>query len=72
MSSHGRNRRSSKTIVGLPFSECSPLRNAGEGSQEDNLPFSLDDVSNGPDRSPSFVKKPSMKSTVGFSLGGFV
>ncbi|KAG5554713.1 hypothetical protein RHGRI_012313 [Rhododendron griersonianum] len=39
----------------------SPVRNAEEGSQEDNLPFSLDDVSNGPDRSPSFVRKPSMK-----------
>ncbi|KAI8556116.1 hypothetical protein RHMOL_Rhmol05G0227000 [Rhododendron molle] len=50
----------------------SPLRNAGKGPQEDNLPFSLDDVSNGPDRSPSFVRKPSMKSTVGFSSGGFV
>ncbi|KAG5550299.1 hypothetical protein RHGRI_015305 [Rhododendron griersonianum] len=64
-----RNRRSPKTIVGFPFSERSPVRNAEEGSQEDNLPFSLDDVSNGPDRSPSFVRKPSMKSTVGFSVG---
>ncbi|XP_058215222.1 serine/threonine-protein kinase ATG1c-like isoform X2 [Rhododendron vialii] len=64
-----RNRRSPKTIVGFPFSERSPVRNAEEGSQEDNLPFSLDDVSNGSDRSPSFVRKPSMKSTVGFSVG---
>jgi serine/threonine-protein kinase ULK/ATG1 len=64
-----RNRRSPKTIGGFPFSERNAARNAEEGSQEDKLPFSLDDDYNGPDRSPSFARKPPMKSTVGFSLG---
>lgn len=64
-----RNRRSPKTIGGFPFSERNAARNAEEGSQEDKLPFSLDDDYNGPGRSPSFARKPPMKSTVGFSLG---
>lgn len=39
-----------------------------ENSQDDYLPFSLDDDSSGPEGSPSFVrKKSSMKSTYGFS-----
>ena len=44
------------------------MRNAEEGRQDDWLPFSLDDDSRGPDRGPSFVRRPSMKSTFGFSL----
>ncbi|GFY83679.1 protein kinase superfamily protein [Actinidia rufa] len=63
-----RKRRSQRTIDSFPFSEHNRVRNA-EGRQDDCLPFSLDDDSRGPDRSPSFVRRPSMKSTIGFSLG---
>ncbi|GFY82249.1 protein kinase superfamily protein [Actinidia rufa] len=63
-----RNRRSQRTIDNFPFSEHNLVRNAEEGRQDDWLPFSLDDDSRGPDRGPSFVRKPSMKSTFGFSL----
>ena len=38
-----------------------------ENSQDDYLPFSLDDDSSGPEGSPSFVRRSSMKSTYGFS-----
>ncbi|CAL5388391.1 unnamed protein product [Camellia sinensis] len=50
------------------LSESNPVRSAEESSQEDCLPFILDDDSSGPDGSPSFVRRPSMKSTYGFSL----
>ncbi|XP_057511828.1 serine/threonine-protein kinase ATG1c-like [Actinidia eriantha] len=63
-----RNRRSQRTIDSFPFSEHNLVRNAEEGRQDDWLPFSLDDDSRGPDRGPSFVRRPSMKSTFGFSL----
>ncbi|KAG8374350.1 hypothetical protein BUALT_Bualt11G0122700 [Buddleja alternifolia] len=59
-----RNRQSQKVSHEFPLSE----RNTEESSQEDNLPFSLDDDSSGPDGSPSFRKKPAMKSINGFSL----
>ncbi|GAB4833867.1 Serine/threonine-protein kinase ATG1c [Ancistrocladus abbreviatus] len=40
-----------------------------ESSQDDCLPFLLDDDSSGPDGSPSYLRrKPSMKSACGFSL----
>ncbi|KAA8518953.1 hypothetical protein F0562_016273 [Nyssa sinensis] len=64
-----RNKRSARIIDAFPFSERSPPRNLVETSQEDCLPFSLDDDSSGPDGSPSFVRKrSSLKSTYGFSL----
>ncbi|XP_022145610.1 serine/threonine-protein kinase ATG1c-like isoform X3 [Momordica charantia] len=44
------------------------LRNLEENSQDDYLPFSLDDDSSGPEGSPSFVRRrASVKSTYGFS-----
>ncbi|XP_059647115.1 serine/threonine-protein kinase ATG1c-like isoform X2 [Cornus florida] len=64
-----RNRRSSRMIDGIPFTEGNPVRNSEESSQEDCLPFSLDDDSSGPDGSPSFSRRrSSMNSTYGFSL----
>uniref|UniRef100_A0A5B7ANB7 Putative serine/threonine-protein kinase ATG1 n=1 Tax=Davidia involucrata TaxID=16924 RepID=A0A5B7ANB7_DAVIN len=64
-----RSKRSARIIDRFPFSERNPLRNTEEMSQEDCLPFSLDDDSSGRDGSPSFVRKrSSMKSTYGFSL----
>ncbi|XP_028071138.1 serine/threonine-protein kinase ATG1c-like isoform X2 [Camellia sinensis] len=59
---------SPRTIDGFSLSESNPVRNAEESSQDDCLPFILDDDSSGPDGSPSFVRRPSMKSTYGFSL----
>lgn len=54
---------------GFPMSECNPMRNMEESSQEDCLPFLLDDDSSGPEGSPSYSRRrPSMKSTYGFSL----
>ncbi|XP_057971041.1 serine/threonine-protein kinase ATG1c-like [Malania oleifera] len=64
-----RSRRSLRISDGIPFSECNPLRNMEENSQEDCLPFFLDDDSSGPDGSPSNMgRKSSMKSTYGFSI----
>ncbi|KAL3531771.1 hypothetical protein ACH5RR_005292 [Cinchona calisaya] len=56
-----------KIIDGFPLSELTRVGNTEEISQED-LPFSLDDDSSGPDGSPSFVRKSPIKSTYGFSL----
>lgn len=39
-----------------------------ESSHEDCLPFFLDDDSSGPEGSPSSLRRPSMKSSFGFSL----
>ncbi|KAG7017265.1 Serine/threonine-protein kinase ATG1c [Cucurbita argyrosperma subsp. argyrosperma] len=47
--------------------ESDPASNMEENSQDDYLPFSLDDDSSGPEGSPSFVRRSSMKSTYGFS-----
>ncbi|KAA8516374.1 hypothetical protein F0562_016667 [Nyssa sinensis] len=64
-----RTRRSSREKDGFSFSERNPVRNTEETSQEDCLPFNLDDDSSGPDGSPSFVRRrPSMKFAYGFSL----
>lgn len=53
---------------GFHFSESDPARNLEENSQDDYLPFSLDDDSSGPEGSPSFVRRrSSVKSTYGFS-----
>lgn len=43
-------------------------RKTDESSQEDCLPFFLDDDSSGPEGSPSHLRQISMKSTYGFSL----
>ena len=53
---------------GFPFSESDHAGSMEENSQDDYLPFSLDDDSSGPEGSPSFVRRrSSMKSTYGFS-----
>lgn len=63
------SRRSSQIFNGFPLAECNPLRNADDSSQEDCMPFPLDDDSSGPEGSPSFMRRmSSMKSTYGFSL----
>ncbi|KAK6943600.1 Protein kinase domain [Dillenia turbinata] len=65
-----RSRRSSATIESSPMLDCNPLGNAEEFSQEDCLPFSLEDDSSGPEGSPSYLgRRSTMKSTYGFSLG---
>ncbi|KAM7526395.1 hypothetical protein LguiA_016297 [Lonicera macranthoides] len=63
-----RSRRPSRLIEGFPFSEHNFVRSAEESSQEDCLPFTLDDDSSGPDGSPSFSKRSPIRSTYGFSL----
>ncbi|XP_038701963.1 serine/threonine-protein kinase ATG1c-like isoform X2 [Tripterygium wilfordii] len=62
------SRWSSRSMDDIPSSESSPLRNTEESSQEDCLPFFLDDDSSGPEGSPSYFKRrSSMKSTCSFS-----
>ncbi|XP_058000090.1 serine/threonine-protein kinase ATG1c isoform X2 [Hevea brasiliensis] len=64
------NRTFSGSVDSVPLSESNSARNTEDISQEDYLPFLLDDDSSGPEGSPSFSKRrPSMKSTHGFSLG---
>lgn len=54
---------------GFLSSGSSPSRNMEESSQEDCLPFLLDDDSSGPEGSPSNLKKTSsMKSSSGFNV----
>ncbi|CAN6723974.1 unnamed protein product [Malus baccata var. baccata] len=68
-SSYSRSRRESRMAEGFPTSECNAMRNMEESSQEDCLPFLLDDDSSGPEGSPSCSRRrSSMKSTYGFSL----
>lgn len=55
-------------MAGFPSSDSNRVRKTDENSQEDCLPFFLDDDSNGPEGSPSYLKKYSMKATYGFSL----
>lgn len=51
------------------LSESNSIRTIEDNSQEDCLPFLLDDDSSGPEGSPSFSKrKSSMKSTDGFAI----
>ncbi|KAI3447719.1 hypothetical protein Pfo_004384 [Paulownia fortunei] len=59
-----RNRQSQRVLDDFPLSE----RNTEESSQEDCLPFSLDDDSSGPDGSPSTPRRSTMRSMYGFSL----
>ncbi|XP_021677100.2 serine/threonine-protein kinase ATG1c isoform X2 [Hevea brasiliensis] len=63
------NRTFLRSVDSVPLSESISARNTENISPEDYLPFFLDDDSSGPEGSPSFSKrKPSMKSTYGFSL----
>ncbi|KAL3639496.1 hypothetical protein CASFOL_017403 [Castilleja foliolosa] len=57
-------RQSQRVLDGCAISE----KNAEQSSQEDCLPFSLDNDSSGPYRSPSFQRKPAVKPLYGFSL----
>ncbi|KAI3474134.1 hypothetical protein Pfo_028922 [Paulownia fortunei] len=50
------------------LSQRQPVEFFSKSSQEDCLPFSLDDDSSGPDGSPSFPRRFTMKSLYGFSL----
>ncbi|XP_062095465.1 serine/threonine-protein kinase ATG1c [Humulus lupulus] len=64
-----RSKESTTRIMtGFPLSDSNPVRKTDENSQEDCLPFFLDDDSSGPEGSPSYLRRPSMKSTIGFSL----
>ncbi|CAA7046219.1 unnamed protein product [Microthlaspi erraticum] len=67
--SYDLQRLGSRTTDGFHSSESSPSRNMEEVSQEDSLPFFLDDDSSGPEGSPSYVRRTSpMKSSYGFSV----
>ncbi|PIN11678.1 Serine/threonine protein kinase [Handroanthus impetiginosus] len=59
-----RSRQSQRVLDGFPLSE----RNTEENSQEDCLPFSLDDDLRSLDGSPSIPRGSGMKSMYGFSL----
>ncbi|KAK7390519.1 hypothetical protein VNO78_25827 [Psophocarpus tetragonolobus] len=67
-----RNRSSLRPVGGFCSTASDPLRRTEENYQEDCLPFILDDDSSGPEGSPSFSKKSSMKSTYGFELNAKV
>ncbi|XP_038905361.1 serine/threonine-protein kinase ATG1c-like [Benincasa hispida] len=63
-----RSKRSSRLLDEFPFSESDPASKMEENSQDDYLPFSLDDDSSGPEGSPSSIRnRSSVKSTYGFS-----
>ncbi|KAK2972292.1 hypothetical protein RJ640_014350 [Escallonia rubra] len=66
--SNKRPTRVTGGLGGFPLPERNPVRSRQESSQEECLPFSLDDDSSGPDGSPSFVRRSPMRSTYGFSL----
>ncbi|PIM98854.1 Serine/threonine-protein kinase involved in autophagy [Handroanthus impetiginosus] len=59
-----RNRQSERLLEDSPLSE----KNSEESSQEDYLPFILDEDSSGPEGSPSFPRRSTMRSMYGFSL----
>ncbi|KAJ6425379.1 hypothetical protein OIU84_026029 [Salix udensis] len=62
-------RRSSRSVDGFPFSESNLGKNADDNSQEDCLPFLLDEDSSGLEASPFVSKRMSpIKSTYGFSV----
>lgn len=65
-----RSRLGSRTMDGFLSSGSSPSRNMEESSQEDCLPFLLDDDSSGPEGSPSHLKRTSssMRSSSGFNV----
>lgn len=61
--------RSCRRADSYSLSPCNLLKNREEISPDDCLPFLLDDDCNGPDGSPSFLRRrSSTKSTYGFSL----
>ncbi|XP_043701702.1 serine/threonine-protein kinase ATG1c-like isoform X2 [Telopea speciosissima] len=63
-----RSTIASKTVNCFPLAEYDSRRHRGENSQEECLPFPLEDDPSGPDVSPSFLtKKASMKSASGLS-----
>ncbi|KAG1371751.1 Serine/threonine-protein kinase ATG1c [Cocos nucifera] len=63
-------QRSCNVRDDTPLVECNPTRPSGASSQEDCLPFPLDDESSGQDGSPSLaMKKSSVRTTYGFSVG---
>lgn len=64
-----RSRLDSRTMNDFHSSGSSPSRNMEEMSQEDCLPFFLDDDSSGPEGSPSSFKHTSpIKSSYGFNV----
>lgn len=68
-----RSRIYSGSTAGFSSSERNLVRDAEESSQDDCLPFFLDDDSSGPEGSPSSLnRRSSMKSTYGFSIGAKV
>ncbi|XP_058109429.1 serine/threonine-protein kinase ATG1c-like isoform X2 [Magnolia sinica] len=63
------SRTTSRARDCFPLGECNLARQTEESSQEDCLPFLLDDDSSGPDGSPSMPSKRNpMKPTCGFSV----
>lgn len=62
-----RSDRFIKTMDDSSLSGSSPARGS-ENSQEDFLPFLLDDDSSGTEWSPSFSKRSPVKNTHGFSV----
>uniref|UniRef100_A0A2P2LPC5 Uncharacterized protein MANES_09G096800 n=1 Tax=Rhizophora mucronata TaxID=61149 RepID=A0A2P2LPC5_RHIMU len=65
-----RSRVSSRSVDGFPLFEDNATINTEDNSQEDFLPFILDDDCSGPERSPSFSKDNSFtKSTSKIPLG---
>ncbi|XP_077238887.1 serine/threonine-protein kinase ATG1c-like [Tasmannia lanceolata] len=64
------SRAASRTRDGSPLLNCNFARHTEESSQEDYLPFLLDDDCSGADGSPSFPsKRASTLPTYGFSIG---
>ncbi|MFS7943436.1 putative protein kinase Group-Pl-3 family [Helianthus anomalus] len=62
-----RDRRPQRTTDRFSYPKGPSFKNIEDNSQEDNLPFSLDYDSSGPDGSPQFIKR-SPPTTYGFSL----
>ncbi|KAG7536328.1 Protein kinase-like domain superfamily [Arabidopsis suecica] len=64
-----RSRLGSRAMDDFLSSGSSPSRNMEESSQDDCLPFLLDDDSSGPEGSPSHLKRTSsMRSSSGFNI----
>ncbi|KAK9055530.1 hypothetical protein SSX86_026614 [Deinandra increscens subsp. villosa] len=63
-----RDRRPRRTTDMFSYPKSPAFKNKEENSQDDNLPFSLDDDSNVLDGSPPLIKKSPLRSTYGFSL----
>lgn len=63
-----RDRRPRRTTDAFPYPKSPAFKNKEVNSQEDNLPFSIDDDSNVVDGSPSYVNRSPLRSTYGFFL----